>query len=312
MKHILLTTLAAVACLAPAADAESFPKTLPGGWKYAWGDEFDGNKLDLRKWAYELGVIRNRGASQTYTKDCVQVKGGKLILHSKAKETPVSNYKPGSSDWREQIKTQPFASGSVTTKGVTEFTIPGRLEFRAKVPKARGVWPAIWTMHVNNYSWPANGEIDILEHISQEPNNCYSIFRWGRDGGNKEQKVIKVTKIPNYSEDFHEYALQWDDEEMFIEIDGKVVGRIQMSQADYPNGDNPLRTPCYIIINTALGGQGTWPQKAVAEDFPVKYEIDYVRYYTKGDNVKNYRLDKDDKPKKKKRKRKKRKVAASH
>ena len=280
-----------VACcallLAPFADAApkaKAPKTLPGGWVYEWGDEFNGNKLNEEKWAYELGVIRNPGASQTYVKDCVKVQGGKLILTSKAKTTPNSNYKEGSERWFEKIKTQPFASGSVTTRNVKHFEAPGRLEFRAKVPKGKGVWPAIWTMHVNNYGWPANGEIDILEHISQEPGTCYSIFRWGKNGGNQEHKVIRTTKFADYSKDFHTYVLEWDDNVMRILIDDKEVGRVNIADANYPNGDNPLRTPCYIIMNTAIGGKGTWPEAADPKDYPVQFEIDYVRYYTrKGD-----------------------------
>lgn len=279
---MIRTLIAAIAVLAaPLADAapkSKAPKTLPGGWVYEWGDEFNGKKLNEKKWAYELGVVRNPGAVQVYTKDCVKVKDGKLILISKAEETPNCVYKEDGKNWKEKIKSLPFASGSVTTRNVKHFEMPGRLEFRAKVPKGRGVWPALWTMHVNKYGWPANGEIDILEHISQEPNTCYSIFRWGVNGTNQEYKVIKRTNIPDYSKDFHTYVLEWDEEVMRILIDDKEVGSVKVSAADYPNGDNPLKTPCYIIMNTALGG---WAQKPVAADYPVQFEIDYVRYYTK-------------------------------
>lgn len=260
---------------------ETFPRELPGGWVYAWGDEFNGKKLNEKKWKYELGVIRNRGASQSYTKNCVQLKNGKLQLISRAKETRNSNFKRNSNQWFEQIRTQPYASGSVTTRDVKHFELPGRLEFRAKVPKAKGAWPAIWTMHVNKYGWPANGEIDILEHISQEPSTCYSIFRWGANGSNREHKVVRTTRIADYSKDFHTYVLEWDEETMRILIDDKEVGRVNMADADYPNGDNPLKTPCYIIMNTAIGGTGTWPEPPDASHYPVIFEIDYVRYYTK-------------------------------
>lgn len=266
-----------------AAPKSKAPQTLPGGWKYAWGDEFNGNKLNTKKWKCELGPVRNKGASHSYVPEAVTVKNGKLIITSAAKKTPNPAYEEGSPAWPKSMKEQPYMSGSVTTRDIKHFTAPGRLEFRAKVPKAKGVWPAIWTMHVNKYGWPANGEIDILEHISQEPNRVYSIFRWGRGGGNQEQKVIRTTTIENYSKSFHTYALQWDEEEMFIEIDGKEVGRIKMSEAQYPNGDNPLLTPCYLIINTAIGGPGTWPEQPDPKQYPVKFELDYVRYYTKGD-----------------------------
>lgn len=279
MKKLLSAMVLAALPLTAAPDKA--PKELEGGWVYEWGDEFNSSKLNTKKWAYELGVVRNPGASQAYTKKCVAVKNGKLVITSRAQKTPNCNYKEGSGYWAEQIKTQPFASGSVTTRDVKHFEAPGRLEFRARIPKGKGVWPAIWTMHVNNYGWPANGEIDILEHISQEPNTCYSIFRWGRNGGNEEQKVIRTRNFQDYSKKFHTYVLEWDDDIMRILIDDEEVGRVNIADANYPNGDNPLRTPCYIIINTAIGGQGTWPEMADPKDYPAKFEIDYVRYYTK-------------------------------
>ena len=278
------------------------PRTLDGGWVLYWNDEFDGNKLDMTKWNYELGVVRNHGSSQAYTKDCVKVRGGMLQLRSVARKTKNQNYDPKGTAWVNQVKEQPYASGSVTTRGVKHFTAPGRLEFRARIPKVRGVWPAIWTMHVNQHKWPANGEIDLLEHVSQEQNTVYTIFRWGKNGTREEYKpVIKTTSIPNYSKEFHTYVLEWDDSDMRAFIDGREVAHTPISAADYPDGSNPLRTPCYLILNTAIGGEGTWPQKPVAEDYPVTFEIDYVRYYTKGDAIAPASEDKTTKKPKKKR-----------
>lgn len=282
LQRFVVATLISVSCfLEVQAAPNKAPEKLPGGWVLDWNDEFNGTKLDKKKWAYELGVIRNHGASQSYTENCVKVKNGKLHLISKAEKTPNPNYNPDSPQWTAKIKEQPYASGSVTTRGIKEFSAPGRLEFRAKIPKAQGVWPAIWTMHVNKYSWPANGEIDILEHISQEPNCVYSLFRWAKPDMKREHKVVHVTTIPDYSKDFHIYVLEWDDENMRILIDEKEVGAIKISDATYENGDNPLRTPCFLIMNTAIGGPGTWPEKPNDADYPVTFVIDYVRYYTK-------------------------------
>lgn len=278
----MMKWLALLALLAAPLQAADVPQTLEGGWVYAWGDEFEGSKLNPKKWKHELGVIRNRDAVQTYTKDCVKVRGGKLLLISKARETRNSNYDPKKNHWTHQRKTMPYASGSVTTRDVKHFECPGRLEMRAKIPRAKGVWPALWTMHVNQYGWPANGEIDVLEHISQEPGRCYSIFRWGRNGSNQEHKVIRTTEIPDYHKEFHTYILEWDEEVMRILIDDKEVGRVQIADANYPDGNNPLRTPCYLIMNTAIDG---WAEAPDASQYPVQFEIDYVRYYTKGDKA---------------------------
>ena len=92
---------------------------------------------------------------------------------------------------------------------------------------------------------------------------------------------MRTTTFPDYSKEFHTYVLEWDEEMMRILIDDREVGRVAMAEANYPNGDNPLKTPCYIIMNTAIGGPGTWPEPPDAAQYPVVFEIDYVRYYTK-------------------------------
>jgi beta-glucanase (GH16 family) len=55
-----------------------------------------------------------------------------------------------------------------------------------------------------------------------------------------------------------------------------------MDEANYPDGNNPLKTPCYLIMNTAIGG---WAEAPNAADYPAQFEIDYVRYYTKGEKA---------------------------
>ena len=99
MNRISLLLLVLTSALPALATGAAAPKTLPGGWVLAWHDEFNGSKLDAAKWQPELGVVRNQGAAQTYTADSISVKDGMLTLTTKAEETPVSNYKPGSTRW---------------------------------------------------------------------------------------------------------------------------------------------------------------------------------------------------------------------
>lgn len=273
-------------------ETDKVPRKLPGGWTLKWNDEFNGTQLDTTKWQREQGTVRNHGASHVYVDECVEVRDGLLILHSKAEDTknPVAGKQGGVAPWDAAREVAHYASGSVTSRGRVLFSPPGRLEFRARIPKAKGVWPAIWTMHQNTYSWPANGEIDILEHISQEPNRVYSIFRWGQEGkqrGDREKKVVRSTQIPDLSKEFHTYTLEWDRKMMRILIDDKEVGKIDIADAKYPNGVNPLLTPCYIIMNTAIGGPGTWPEKPDPAQYPVQFEIDYVRFYAKAGGAAN-------------------------
>ena len=82
-----------------------------------------------------------------------------------------------------------------------------------------------------------------------------------------------------------------------------------MSAADYPDGNNPLRTPCYLIMNTAIDG---WAEAPDASQYPVQFEIDYVRYYTKGDAAGSDDEEADDeKPAKSTKKKKKKRSKKS-
>jgi beta-glucanase (GH16 family) len=43
----------------------------------------------------------------------------------------------------------------------------GRIEARIKVPESQGMWPAFWLLgnNITTLSWPACGELDVMEHI---------------------------------------------------------------------------------------------------------------------------------------------------
>ena len=66
-KSLFAVLLAACLCMSVKGEDAKPPKILPGGWVYVWGDEFNGSKIDAKKWKPELGVIRNQGSQQTYT-----------------------------------------------------------------------------------------------------------------------------------------------------------------------------------------------------------------------------------------------------
>ncbi len=284
MKNFILTLIWLVTALAPTYSATvKTPATLPGGWVIKWADEFNGSKLNPKYWSPELGVIRNKGTLQTYTANSIKVKGGYLVLNSRFKETKNENYVNGSSNWVQQAKTMPYASGSVTTNKKLNFTY-GRLEVRAKMPKAKGAWPAIWLIGSNGWGWPKCGEIDILEHLSQSPGKCFMTLHWGNNGTQSTISKGFTTNIPNPYGAFHVYAMEWDEQSMKMFIDEKEVASWDLSAMDYPDGTNPFHTPHHLILNTAIGGNGTWPEHADSKDYPVNYIIDYVRYYVKEDS----------------------------
>ena len=270
----------ALACATAQGREEKAPETLPGGWKLEWHDEFNGHELNRKKWRPELGLVRNVGAHQTYTEDSLRVKDGKLTITAKAEETAVSTYRKGAKDWRRARPTMPYKSGSITTKGLKSF-YHGRLEVRAKLPANKGAWPAIWMINENPWGWPQCGEIDIVEHASQQKNHCHATFHWGKDGGKIDAMKTKAPYIEGLTGQYHVYTLEWDEKRITLGIDGRETCSLEIESITYPDGRNPFRKPAHLIINLATGGPQTMTEAPEASAYPCTMEVDYVRYYVK-------------------------------
>ena len=281
-KSLFAVLLAACLCMSVKGEDAKPPKTLPGGWVYVWGDEFNGSKIDAKKWKPELGVIRNQGSQQTYTArpKNMRLEDGCLVLETHFEKFANINYKKSPSDWIKNTKFMPYTSGSVTTIKTKNFMF-GRLEVRAKVPRTKGIWPAIWLLGKNKWGWPVNGEIDMLENMSQQPDVVYSTFHLSPDGVSKKDASRGGTvKIDNLSDDFHTYVMEWDKDSIKLMVDDKLVKSIDLNTTNYVNeAGNPFRTPFYLILNSAVGGN--WCEKAPkdGQGYPVKFLIDYVRFY---------------------------------
>ena len=80
----------------------------------------------------------------------------------------------------------PYTSGSGTTIKTKNFHPPSRLEVRAKVPETQGHLAShLAELGKNKWGWPANGEIDMQENISQQPDVVNSTFHLSPDGVSK-------------------------------------------------------------------------------------------------------------------------------
>lgn len=89
-----------------------------------------------------------------------------------------------------------------------------------------------------------------------------------------------TVKIDNLSDDFHTYVMEWDKDSIKLMVDDKLVKSIDLNTTNYANqAGNPFRTPFYLILNSAVGGN--WCEKAPkdGQGYPVKFLIDYVRFY---------------------------------
>lgn len=273
MSFLIFFELAVVAAITGCAQPSEKPKNTAPQYEFAptpsWQDEFNTpGKPDAAKWSYDLGDHgwgNNELENYTDKIENANVENGNLVI------TAI----------KEPSGKQQYSSARLVSKGKADFTY-GKFEIRAKLPKGRGTWPAIWMLasgnSYGNKGWPDNGEIDIMEHVG---------FDQDRLHGNIHTKAfnhaIKTNKgnnivVKGLSEDFHVYTCEWTPEAVTILVDGNAYFTFK-KEAAYQWPEWPFDKPFHLILNVAVGGN--WGgQKGVDDSiFPQKMEVDYVRVY---------------------------------
>lgn len=275
MVAVTAMVLASVSATAPEAQA---PRPEKPGWRLVWADEFDKDGLpDPAKWDYEEGFVRNNEA-QFYTrgrKENARVEGGRLIIEGRKETWANPRYYPESRRGSSSRARAEYTSASLHTLGKASWKY-GRIEVRAKLPQGKGVWPAIWMMGVDRpkVGWPACGEIDIMEFVGHTPDKMHATVHWRQEG--KHRSKGSNLKVQRPFDDFHVYAMEWDEQKMEFFYDETKYFTFKLD--DGADGQrNPFRQEHYLILNLALGG--TWGREIDDAVLPQRYEIDYVRVY---------------------------------
>ena len=247
------------------------PLRRPANSILVWSDEFSGRKVDMSKWTFDTS--RNKagwynGELQYYAAGLsnARVAAGKLVIEArreKAARMP---------DWGRQN----YTSAKIMTKGLASWTY-GFFEVRAKLPCARGTWPAIW-MLPDNGSWPEGGEIDIMEHVGSDPNVVHATVHTALFTHSKGTQRGATTRLATSCERFHRYQLDWRPDSITIGVDDQAYMRVRN---DRPGGRGawPFDAPFHMILNLAIGG--AWAGAKGIDDaaLPQRMEVDYVRVW---------------------------------
>lgn len=237
-------------------------------WNLVWSDEFDYSGMpDTNIWNYDtIGNAWGWGNNelQFYTSHNpknVEVQNGILSIIAR----------------RDTIAGKQYSSARLTTKHKKSFQY-GRIEVRAKLPKGRGTWPAIWMLgeNVDSVGWPMCGEIDIMEYVGYMPDTVYATIHSEAYNHMKGTQKMKSTFISNPN-DFNIYAIEWSEGKIdffFNDILYNTVINEYQTEREWP-----FSAPFYLLLNVAVGGN--WGGKFGVDDavFPATMEIDYVRLY---------------------------------
>jgi beta-glucanase (GH16 family) len=254
--------------------ATATPTQPNSPWRQIWSDEFDGpagTPPDPSKWSPGVGGDgwgNQQLEYDTANQNAYQDGQGNLVLEAR-KGNP-AKYQC----WYGPCQ---YTSARLSTQGHFSFTY-GLIEARIKIPQGQGIWSAFWMMGTNfaTVGWPACGEIDIMENISQEPATIYGtahgpIYSNGTPG-------IYQLKQGKFADSFHVFALQWDADHLSFLLDGFVYHTVNKS--DYRNlADWVYNRPFFVLLTLPVGG--VWPGSPTpATPFPQKMYISYVRAYT--------------------------------
>lgn len=242
------------------------PKSL------VWSDEFDYNGTpDTTKWNYDLGdgcpnvCGWGNNEAEYYTKDLknVRVENDLLIIEAH----------------KDSLGGKAYTSTRMVSKGKGDW-LYGRIEVKAKLPKGKGTWPAIWMLSTDwKYGgWPESGEIDIMEHVGYDPGVVHGTIHTESYNHIKgTQKEGKLT-IKDAMETFHVYSIDWSENKMDFYIDDTLYHTVTRDPNDDFRGW-PFDQRFHLILNLAVGGN--WGGKEGIDDsiWPQRMEIDYVRVY---------------------------------
>jgi len=240
-------------------------------WTMIYNDEFNVDGVpDKTKWTVEArpkGWIN--GEQQVYTDsthDNARIKNGRLVITGK-KDFPNGN------------TTEPWSSARVISQGKMDF-LYGKVEVRAKLPRARGSWPAIWLMPTTSAygGWPKSGEIDIMEHVGNNFGNVLSTVHTQNNNWTNGGHLSASRQIPDADTAWHVYKLEWSADTLRFIYDSTVCYTYANPHTDWK--DWPFDQKFHVILNVAIGGG--MGGNITEADWPDSMLVDYVRVYQKG------------------------------
>ena len=247
-----------------------------------WSDEFNTNgPVNSTNWFHQTQLPAGgnwfNGEVQHYTNriENSYVDNGSLKIVAK-KES-----------YTNQSVTKQYTSARLNSKFAYLY---GRVDIKAKIPKDAGTWPALWLLGKNvnedgayfdnlgygTTSWPACGEIDILEHgitRDKEDNYIQSAMHTPSSFGNTVD-IGGVVVGDNIANNYHVYSMNWSPNQISFLVDG--VEYWTYNPAVKNANTWPFDKEQYFLLNIAMGGIAGPIDPSFSQ---TAMDIDYIRVY---------------------------------
>lgn len=242
-------------------------------WSCTFVDDFNGTELDRTKWLpqtqFVTGDTSGNYACYRDHPENISVSGGTLRLtvlkHKEALPCAHRRYGPST-----------FTAGSVSTYHLFSQQY-GRFEARLKntATTQPGLQEAFWMWpddrQLTTETWPAAGEIDIVETYSHYPDHAIPFLHYtANDNGGPRPGLNTAWDCMAQRGVYNTYTLEWTAEKLEIFVNGK-------SCLVNTSGDPAFQKKYIIALTQALGVRenaynGTAP-------LPATTTVDYVRIW---------------------------------
>jgi len=270
----LFIVCTSICCSHSSSSNQSPPSNPPPNpppatqWQQVWGDEFNYTGLpDSTKWNYDVGGNGwGNNELEFYTEkrsENARVENGNLVIEARKESWQGMNY----------------TSARLLTKNKGDWQY-GKIEVRARLPRGRGTWPAIWMLgSTTPLKWPDDGEIDIMEHVGFDQGVIHGTIHCKKYNWVSGTQKTATTTVPDCSDSFHVYTVEWDNNLISLFVDSTRYFTFSNEGSGYDAW--PFGNKMFLILNIAVGGNWGGQQGVDNTIWPQKMEIDYVRVWQK-------------------------------
>lgn len=231
--------------------------------KLVFVETFQGPTLNDQVWNFEVGPKWANQEKQCYVNDPKNYQLSKDGLRIIADLNLQSSCR--------------YQSVRMNTKGKKEWQY-GTFVVRAKLPKGKGSWPAIWFLghDIGKVKWPLCGEIDLMEMVGHDPEVIHFSLHSQLNNHIIHTQRTKFQPIQGVQDGFHDYKMIWRPEGISFFVDDHHHVTFEKKAGDSFESW-PFDKPYYLILNIAVGG--TWGGQIHEPDLPYIMDINKVEVY---------------------------------
>lgn len=236
-----------------------------GAYELVWSEQFSGTYLKEGLWEYELGNVRgNEQQHYSRTDANLKVQNDQLVIS--VTDRPAADQYRNTAKHGTNARLVKYNSASIRTHGKKDF-LYGKLEVRARLPKGKGAFPAVWLLghdfHLDGRidtaqgpGWPSCGELDIVELIGAPtaaraaqgetasagtsnkkvygtPHFAYRLGDADGDGAYSPYALGGSASIAaDFSDGFHVFGINRTPEKLEWSLDGVVYKTLLHSDPD--------------------------------------------------------------------------------